>query len=67
MPDGPFPTPDEERLMRMLHQSGSPEAAGAMLVARLAALEAAVASLEADVREADPDPEPQPEADQAAE
>lgn len=53
--------------MRMLHQSGSPEAAGAMLVARLAALEAAVASLEADVREADPDPEPQPEADQAAE
>lgn len=67
MPDGPYPTPDEERLMRMLHESGSPEAAGATLVARLAALEAAVAALEAEVHEVDPDEVLRPEAGASAE
>jgi len=67
MPDGPYPTPDEERLMRMLHDSGSPEAAGATLVARLAALEAAVAALEAEVQDADPDAVPRPETGASAE
>lgn len=47
MPDGPYATPDEERLMRMLHAAGSPEDAGQHLLARLEALEAAVAALEA--------------------
>lgn len=65
MPDGPYPTPDEERLMGMLHDSGSPEAAGASLVARLAALEAAIADLESQVQEAAA--APQPETEPAAE
>lgn len=47
MPDGPYATPDEERLMRMLHFAGSPEEAGQNLLARLEAFEAAVAELEA--------------------
>ena len=47
MPDGPYATPDEERLMRMLQAAGSPEDAGLHLLARLEALEAAVAALEA--------------------
>ena len=34
MPDGPIPTPDEERLLRLLHESGTPEAAGANLPRR---------------------------------
>lgn len=51
MPDGPIPTPDEERLLRLLHESGTPEAAGANLLARLAALEARVEALAARVRE----------------
>src|SRR5204862_4476513 len=54
MPDGPFITPDEERLQRMLREaSGSPEAAGAMLIQRLEALEAAVAAIEAMAAEAE--------------
>jgi hypothetical protein len=62
MPDGPYPTPDEERLMRMLHESGTPEAAGATLIARLEALEAAVAALEA-AAQVEPQPDAAEEAD----
>jgi len=46
MPDGPYATPDEQALMRMINQAGSPQAAGQSLVERLEALEAAVAELE---------------------
>lgn len=46
MPDGPYATPDEERLLRMLRHAGTPEEAGQNLLARLEALEAAVAGLE---------------------
>jgi hypothetical protein len=46
MPDGPYLTPEESALMRMLRESGGPEQAGSSLVARLEALEAAVAALE---------------------
>lgn len=47
MPDGPFPTPDEERVLRMVARAGSPEGAADSLIARLQALEEAVAALEA--------------------
>jgi hypothetical protein len=46
MPDGPYVTPDEETLLRMIRNAGSPQSAGASLIDRLAALEAAVAALE---------------------
>jgi hypothetical protein len=47
MPHGPYLTPDEEKLMRMLRQSGgSPQGAAESLLERLEALEAAVADLE---------------------
>ena len=46
MPDGPYPTPDEENVLRMIREAGSPQSAGASLVDRLMALEAAVAALE---------------------
>ena len=47
MPHGPYLTPDEEKLMRMLRQSGgSPQGAAENLLERLEALEAAVADLE---------------------
>jgi hypothetical protein len=49
MPDGPIPTPPEETLLRMLADSGSPQAAGRDLVGRLEALEAEIAALEAAV------------------
>ncbi len=51
MPDGPYLTPDEEGLLRMLRESGSPEMAGQSLIQRLEALEAAVAALEASQAE----------------
>ena len=53
MPDGPIPTPDEERLLRMLNGAGSPEAAGKNLVESIADLEAQVAALAASLA-ADP-------------
>ena len=56
MPDGPYATPDEERVLRMIDASGSPQDAGRNLIARLEALEAAVAALEARAQ-----PEPTPE------
>ena len=61
MPDGPYATPDEERVLRMIDTSGSPQEAGRNLIARLEALEAAVAALEARAQpepaaEAIPDP-----------
>jgi hypothetical protein len=47
VPHGPYLTPDEEKLMRMLRQSGgSPQGAAENLLERLEALEAAVADLE---------------------
>jgi hypothetical protein len=49
MPDGPIPTPAEEALVRMLAQSGTPQAAGRDLVGRLMALEAEIAALEASL------------------
>jgi len=54
MPDGPYATPDEERLLRMLRAAGTPEDAGQNLLARLEALEASVAALQA---RAEPDEE----------
>jgi len=58
MPDGPYLTPEEESLARMLHESGSPAAAGQDLLRRLEALEAVAAALEAAEQadqEANPD------------
>jgi hypothetical protein len=57
MPDGPYATPDEERVLRMIDTAGSPQDAGRSLIARLEALEAAVAALEAQAQ-----PEPAAEA-----
>lgn len=51
MPDGPFPTPDELALGRMIRNAGSPETAGRSLIERLEALEAAVDALERSARE----------------
>ena len=61
MPDGPYATPDEERVLRMIDTSGSPQDAGRDLIARLEALEAAVAALEARVQ-----PEPSAETAEGA-
>jgi len=57
MPDGPYATPDEERLLRMLRSAGTPEDAGQNLLARLEALEAAVAALETHAPPAEDAPE----------
>ena len=46
MPDGPYLTPDELTLQRMLSSAPTPEAAGRSLIERLQALEAAVAAVE---------------------
>ena len=52
MPDGPYLTPDEESLQRMLAEGGTPEGAAWSLIGRLEALEEAVASLEAQAADA---------------
>jgi hypothetical protein len=64
MPDGPYLTPDELTLQRMLSTAATPEAAGRSLIERLQALEAAVAAVE--LSEGEPDGEnttPEPPAD----
>ncbi len=63
MPDGPFATPDEQRLMRMLAEAGTPQGAAAGLLSRLEALEALAAEVEAalDAQEAAAESEPAPE------
>ena len=58
MPDGPYLTPDEETLVRMIREAGSSGSAGASLVDRLTALEAAVAALESTLPAAPTDGAP---------
>lgn len=47
MPDGPYPTPAEERLLDLTRRAGSPEGAVQNLWERLAALEALADQVEA--------------------
>ena len=47
MADGAFLSPEEQSLLRMVREAGSPQAAGEAIIHRLEALEAQVAELEA--------------------
>lgn len=67
MPDGPFMTPEEGRMMRMMLESGSPADAARDLISRLEQLEAAVAELESAATQpaAEPAEKPHPTAPEA--